>query len=219
VNAGYGFGTAPTSLSPNAAELTVILPVNNPPPSALHPGGFIGGGEIGYDYQIGNIVAGLESDLSFAGLAKTGSAAGAPYIGGTLLTTVQTKLDWFGTIRGRLGILPTSDILLYATGGLAYGEVRTTTTGSNLGVSNCNGLGFAVYCASGSTSGISTGWTIGGGLEYALARQWTVKAEYLYLNLGKRSATFADLDVPGGALTASTDFKAQLVRVGVDYHF
>jgi outer membrane immunogenic protein len=66
---------------------------------------------------------------------------------------------------------------------------------------------------------VSVGWTAGGGLEYALARQWTVKAEYLYLDLGNRSVTFSDVDVPGGTLTASTDFKAQLVRAGVNYRF
>jgi outer membrane immunogenic protein len=217
VNAGYGVGTAFTSLTTNVVEGGFILPENNPLPPALHPAGFVGGGQIGYDRQFGNIVAGLETDLSYAGLRKTDSATGAVFIGGTLTTAVETKLDWFGTVRARLGVLPASNVLLYATGGLAYGDVRTSTTGSNLPFLNC--IGSFVYCASGSTTGISVGWTAGGGLEYAFARQWTIKAEYLYLDLGNSSVTFPDRDVPGSILTTNTSFKAQIVRAGLNHRF
>jgi outer membrane immunogenic protein len=147
-------------------------------------------------------VAGLEADLDYSNLQKTDAATGAPYVGGILTTTVATSLDWFGTVRGRLGVLPVDNVLLYATGGLAYGSLRTTTTGSNISPFNCDGG--HIYCATGSTSGISVGWTVGGGIEYAFARNWTVKAEYLYLDLGNRSVDFIDRDVPGGAMTATT---------------
>jgi len=219
VNAGYGSGRAATSLATNDAEAAFVGPLPfapNPLPGTLHPNGFIGGGQIGYNYQFGNLVAGLETDLSYAGLRKTDAATGPFTIGGNLTTTIESKLDWFGTFRARLGILPTNNLLIYGTGGLAYGGVRTTTTASNLAPLNCVTF---IYCGTGSTSGVSTGWTAGGGLEYALAHQWTVKAEYLYLDLGSRSVTFPDLDVPGGALTASTSFKAQIVRGGVNYRF
>jgi outer membrane immunogenic protein len=216
VNGGYGFGSADTSLVLNAVEAGFISGFN-PLPGTLHPNGFIGGGQIGYNYDFGNLVAGVEADLSYAGLRKTDSATGTPFLGGTLTTTVETKLNWFGTFRARLGILPTNNLLVYATGGLAYGEVQTTTTGSNIPGFNCNGL--TEYCASGSTTGVSVGWTLGGGLEYAIERQWTVKAEYLYLNLGNRSVTFPDTAIAGGVLTASTNFTAQFVRAGFNYRF
>jgi outer membrane immunogenic protein len=219
LNAGYGWGRADTSLTTNAAEAAFVGPLPfapNPLPGTLRPSGFIGGGQIGYNHQFGNMVAGLETDLSFAAMRKTDAATGPFTIGGNLTTTIESKLNWFGTLRARFGILPTDNLLIYGTGGLAYGGVKTTTTASNIAPGNC--IGF-IYCGSGSTSGVSVGWTVGGGLEYAVARQWTIKAEYLYLDLGSRSVTFSDLDVPGGTLTASTSFKAQLVRAGVNYRF
>jgi outer membrane immunogenic protein len=221
VNAGYGSGTADTSVATNAIEANVIGPpfAPIPLPGALHPNGFIGGGQIGYNYQLGNIVAGLETDLSYAGWTKTDAATAAPSIAGTLTTTIQNKLDWFGTFRARLGVLPTENLLVYATGGVAYGGVQTTTTASNLPGFSCNGPFGSLYCGAGSTSGTSIGWTAGGGLEYAFARQWTVKAEYLYLDLGSRSVTFSDLDNPGGTLTANTGFKTQIVRGELNSRF
>ena len=222
VNAGYGSGIADSSLATNAIEATFVGPLPlapNPLPGTLHPNGFTGGGQVGYNYQFGSLVAGLETDLSYAGFDKTDSATGPFTIGGTLTTKIQSKLDWFGTVRARLGVLPTDNLLLYATGGLAYGGVRTTTTASNMPGFNCTGPNGSIYCGAGSTSGTSIGWTAGGGFEYALARQWTVKAEYLYLDLGSRSVTFSDLDLPGGTLTANTGFKAQIVRGGLNYRF
>ena len=162
-------------------------------------------------------MAGLEADLDYSNLQKTDAATGAPYVGGILTTTVATSLDWFGTVRGRLGVLPVDNVLLYATGGLAYGSVRTTTTGSNRAPINCDGG--HIYCATGSTSGISVGWTVGGGIEYAFARNWTVKAEYLYLDLGDSSVSFIDHDVRGGAMTATTGFTAHIARAGLNYRF
>lgn len=123
-----------------------------------------------------------------------------------------------GRFAPGLAFLP-PDLLFFAAGGLAYGEVRTTTTLSNLDGFNCTGLGAAVYCGSGATSGVSIGWTAGGGLEYAFARQWTVKAEYLYLDLGSQSVTFVDRDVAGSSLTATSKFTAQMVRAGLNYRF
>jgi len=221
VHAGYGSGTADTSVATNAIEANFIGPLFAPIPlpGTLHPNGFVGGGQVGYNYQFGNFVAGLETDLAYAGWTKTDAATGAPSIAGTLTTTIQNKLDWFGTLRARLGVLPTENLLIYGTGGVAYGGVQTTTTATNLPGFGCTGPFGLIYCGTGSTSGTSVGWTVGGGLEYAFARQWTVKAEYLYLDLGSRSVTFSDLDMPGGTLTANTGFRAQIVRGGLNYRF
>src|SRR5271169_389499 len=78
-NAGYGFGRAPYSLNPNAVELNFVSGFN-PTPSSAQPNGFIGGGEIGYNYQFGSMMAGLETDLSYSGLRNTASATGPSYI-------------------------------------------------------------------------------------------------------------------------------------------
>jgi outer membrane immunogenic protein len=218
VNAGYGRGNAPTSLDINDVEQGVIQNgVNNPLPSTLHPQGFVGGGQVGYNAQFGSVVAGLEADIDYANLRKTDAASGAFFIGGILTTTVETRIDWFGTLRARLGILPVNNVLLYATGGLAYGQVRTATTASNIPAFSCNGL--VVYCGAGTTSGVSVGWTVGGGIEYAFAPNWTIRGEYLYLDLGSKSVTFADRDVAGGLLTSRTNFTAQIGRAGLNYRF
>jgi outer membrane immunogenic protein len=132
VTAGYGFGNTAQSLTADAAEANIGPPITHPAPSALRPRGFVGGGEAGYNHQAGNFLVGLEADFSYSGLRQTASATGEPFIGGVLQTTVATKLDWFGTVRGRLGVLPMNNLLLYVTGGFAYGDVQTTTTGTNL---------------------------------------------------------------------------------------
>ena len=217
LNAGYGSGSAPTSLDLNAVEQTMVFLGTNPLPPTLRPAGFTGGGQAGFNFQSGNIVTGFEADLNYANLRKTDTATGAPYGGGILSTTVATSLDWFGTVRARLGVLPADNVLLYATGGLAYGSVRSTMTASNLVPPSC--AGGRVYCGTGTTSGISVGWTAGGGIEYGFARNWTLKAEYLYLDLGSRSVTFADQSMPGSALTATSGFTAHIARGGINYRF
>jgi outer membrane immunogenic protein len=220
VTAGYGFGNADPSLTFNNAESTVVDSFFAPAPSTLHSQGFIGGGEIGYDYQSGSYLLGLETDLSYADVRATGSATGPFFIGGQFNTTVTSRLDWLGTVRGRLGVLPTSNLLLYGTGGFAYGGLKITTIGTNVAAAPpCNGVGLAVYCASGATSSVAVGWTVGGGLQYAIAPQWLVKAEYLYVDLGKQSATYPDLDVAGGLVTSTTTFRLNVVRGGLDYRF
>jgi outer membrane immunogenic protein len=217
INAGYGWGTSSTTLTPDAFEVVRVLPGLNPLPPNLRPSGFVAGGQAGYNYQVGSVVAGLEADLSYAGLRDNNSATGPFSIGGVLTTQIATRLDWFGTVRARLGVLPASNFLLYATGGLAYGNVRTTTTGSNLPAINCTQT--FIYCAAGSTSGVSVGWTAGAGVEYAFAREWTARAEYLYLDLGNRSVTFPDLDNVPGTLTSASSFRAHIVRGGLNYRF
>ncbi len=221
VNAGYGGGRTSTTLTPNDAYAGVMgTPTNpheySPFPGSLKPAGFVGGGQIGFNFQSGPLLAGIEADLSYSDLSKSDSRTGPAFVGGQFVTTIDTKLDWFGTLRGRLGILASPSLLLYGTAGLAYGEVKTTTSGTNT-FGRCDIGNF--YCITGTASGVSTGWTAGGGFEYAFADRWTVKAEYLYADLGSRSVTFSDPSAPGSALTAKTNFNLQIVRAGLNYRF
>lgn len=219
VNAGYSRGHTTTSLTPNDVYDGLIGTPDNPHeydpfPGSLKPAGFVGGGQIGFNVQSGLLLAGIEADLSYADLHKSASVTGPLFVGGQYTTSIDTNLDWFGTLRGRLGILVSPSLLLYGTGGLAYGEVKTTTTGTN--TFGCVGM---IYCITGTNSGVSTGWTAGGGFEYAFADRWTLKAEYLYADLGSRSVTLSDPEVPGSALTAKNDFSLQIVRAGLNYRF
>ena len=214
--AGYGFGDASTDLTPNAAALGgpgIGLPPFGPLPTGPRMDGFVGGGEIGYNWRFGNILTGLEADLSYSSLGRSNSATGIPFIGGTYRTTIDAKLEWFGTVRGRIGFLVTNDFLVYGTGGFAYGGVDTTVTGTNL-AANCP----FNNCFSGST-GAATGWTAGAGAEHAFAPKWTAKLEYLYLDFGKHTFVMNDAVNVGATVTASTHTTVNVVRAGLNYHF
>jgi outer membrane immunogenic protein len=220
LTAGYSFGTSDPSLTINTVEAGVAAGFN-PIPSRYSVDGFIGGAEVGYNYQFNNYLVGLETDFSYASGRGSASATGPFFIGGTLMTTYATKLEWLGTVRARLGVLATDNLLVYGTGGFAYGDVSTATIGSNVapGAAPCSGPGLTIYCAQGSTSGVSTGWTLGAGVQYALSQQWLLKAEYLYVDLGHQTVTFPDRDVVGGTLTATTSFTTNIVRGGADFRF
>jgi outer membrane immunogenic protein len=184
-------------------------------------GGFIGGGQIGYNWQFSNnFVAGLEADIQ--GVAHSGNAGAASTFGivgavpvATTLSSTKT-LDYLGTVRGRLGYLVTPTLLAYGTGGLAYGGVTSNTLIQQFGLTN----GF-VGLGAGNFSDTRVGWTAGGGVEWMFWPNWSAKAEYLYYDLG--SVTYAgSLNVGpiGYAIPLSTArFNGHIVRAGVNYHF
>jgi outer membrane immunogenic protein len=211
---GYGKGTADSTLTYNAPVFGTVGPFGPPGTLSSKPAGFIGGAQTGYNFQIGSIVAGVETDFFFSGMKKQTSANGPGFIGGIYTSTADTQAKWFGTVRGRLGVLPLNNLLIYGTGGFAYGRVDTTATAANLQVS----CAFAI-CGEGTTSGISTGWSAGGGFEYAVTPWITIKSEYIYLDLGERSVSFSASNKPGGLYTARTKFDAHTGRIGLNFRF
>jgi len=221
LHAGYGWGDAPTTVTPDAVEeLAGAGPPFQQIPDTSSISGGVGGGQVGYNWQQAALLLGLETDISYAGWRSSGSAAGAAFAGGINNTEITTKFEWFGTLRGRVGWLATPNVLVFGTGGLAYGRVATTVVGSNLAnpALNCNGL---VYCFAGTAGGMSVGWTAGAGIEYMIDPSWSVKAEYLHIDLGSRSMALLDqVQVPlGGFEFVNNSFKADTVQVGVNYHF
>jgi outer membrane immunogenic protein len=195
-------------------------------------GGALYGGQFGYNYQIGtNSVIGLEADLQ----GVTGSnhsttfgsvtpVAGFPANPIVQTATVSTKLDFLGTIRARAGYLWTPEFLLYITGGLAYGETEITSSITQ------NGFGNASFTAAGSDKTVRFGGAIGAGLEWMLARNWSVRAEYLYVGLDNHGAATANSalinrDVVNGgnlssvAVLTSARFNENIARGAVNYHF
>jgi outer membrane immunogenic protein len=124
--------------------------------------GGIFGVNAGYNYQMGNVLLGLEADIAASSLNDSFTSNGL---------AVGSKLSSLGTLRGRIGYA-FDRALLYATGGLAYGHVENQAYNVNFPAYNAN------------TSGMRTGWTAGGGLEYAVTNNWTVRAEALYVDLG-----------------------------------
>jgi outer membrane immunogenic protein len=177
--------------------------------------GFIGGGQIGYNWQLNSAwVVGVEAD--FAGLGGNDSTSVFAFPGGTgtvpFTTTFTNGLDTLGTVRARLGWLWTPALLAYATGGLAYGD---TKVGSSFTCAAC-GPPAAIALSSSSTS---TGWTVGAGLEWRFAPAWSVKVEYLYVDLGSRSDTIVYNYAPANTstLTSTVNETDNIVRVGLNY--
>ena len=130
--------------------------------------------------------------------------------GAAISEIVDQKIKWFGTARGRLGYA-TGPALFYLTGGLAYGNVKTTLTEL---------AGGTITSASVSDSNI--GWTVGGGAEAALWGNWTAKTEYLYMDLGSTTSLNVSNTIAGaGALNRllTSDVRAHIFRGGVNYHF
>jgi len=152
-------------------------------------GGLIGG-TIGYNYQMGQAVFGLEGDLDWSNLRGSVSSAVCP------TGSCETRNSWLGTARGRIGYA-FGRFLPYVTGGAAFGDIKATPAGL------------------GSTTTTKTGWTLGGGAEFAIAGPWSAKVEYLYVDLGKGSC-----DVGAGCI-AGTDVNltSNVVRAGLNYRF
>ena len=130
--------------------------------------GIIFGGQIGYNWQINQIVFGIETDLHYSGQDDTFTTAGG--------TVVSNELDWFGTFRGRIGLAVWDRWLPYFTGGLAYG-------------------GRTIKIAGVSADDTALGWAIGVGVDYAITPQWSARLEYLHISLEDFSATFPGVGV------------------------
>ena len=183
--------------------------------------GVIGGGQIGYNWQVQNWVWGLEADIQGSGqkggrdfLCPTGVCTPGAIIlvapGPAVPVSLNQKLEWFGTVRGRVGVLATPKVLFYGTGGLAYGEVKTTGT-------------IGLVPATFASSDTRVGYTVGAGVEGVIGGNWTAKLEYLWVDLGRTSGSFVTA-IPalgGGVLTSnySSRITDNIVRVGVNYKF
>ena len=143
--------------------------------------GGLAGGTLGYNWQMGHAVIGLEGDIDWTHLHGNGPCAG---------TTCETRNDWLSTARGRIGYA-FDRFMPFVSGGAAFGNIKTNVVGV------------------GNTSETKAGWTLGGGLEAAVAGPWTAKVEYLYADLGRGSSV----------LGSNATFKTNIVRGGINYRF
>ena len=178
---------------------------------------FVGGVQAGYNWQAGNFVYGLEGDINYNGWNNNTAIlyALAPPLVGTFATAVNTRLNWFGTFRGRIGVAASPTIMIFGTGGLAYGQVKSSTAG----VFSAAGDTYA-----GTASSTRAGWTVGGGMEWMFAPDWSLKWEYLYIDLGKLNYADGCIAACGAfavpqAYATSVQFREQVARVGINYHF
>jgi outer membrane immunogenic protein len=232
VNAGYAdqHTTFTTAVSPTSDAALGVVPGVSEGLAALASGsspasngaGFFGGGQIGYNLQLSSLwVAGIEADIQGKSGTSSGVIANSNVVVGVPINsafTASASTHWLGTVRGRLGVLVAPSLLIYGTGGLAYGDVSATTA---LAQSGTNGF---VGAGAGSVSDTRVGWTAGGGLEWMFAQRWSVKGEYLRYNLGTASfsypATSAFFLTPVYQnLANSVRFEGNIARAGLNYHF
>jgi outer membrane immunogenic protein len=170
--------------------------------SSLTSSGFFGGGQAGFNWQAAPTwVIGAEGDFDAANIEGKANTSATVFSG-----SVGTTLDWFGTVRGRVGFLVTPSALFYGTGGWAYG--RTTSS------ANAAGLGLG---ATGSVGHDKNGWTAGGGLEYAFNQWLSFKTEYLFLDLGTDS--LVNGTVAGVPFSVSEKTTVHTVKAGINVRF
>jgi len=176
----------------------------------LSPSGILGGGLIGYNWQFGRWVTGIDADFQGGGGSERGASACAACGGGFNGALIDQEMPWFGTVRGRLGYTY-GPALFYATGGYAYGHVKDTVAESVGGV------------VSGFTSTHSnSGWAAGGGIENPFdvfgwfGKNWTARTEYLYVDLGNATDTFSS---GGFAQTLSSNVHSHIFRTSLVYKF
>jgi outer membrane immunogenic protein len=213
-NIGYGWGRPSGDLVANSGGIAIppaIAGGTIPTAFGLQSRGVLGGGQLGYNWQINSWVFGLEADYQFADIRR--SVAIANPGAGPLLPTnsvASSDLNWFGTFRGRLGYT-WNQFLLYGTGGLAYGRFQDNVTVATVP---------APPLGVGSSTSTRVGWAAGAGIEWSLAAAWSVKAEYLHVDLG---STVVHASFAPGSPTDFLDYRFrhsdEIVRVGVNYRW
>jgi outer membrane immunogenic protein len=197
INGGYGFGDSNWS-SPSGS-------VPGCPPGCstgnFSTDGFLVGGTIGGNYQWGQSVLGVEGDWDWQNLnGTTNSVAGGCSVS---VAGCTTQSDWLATVRGRAGYA-FDPFLVYGTGGAAFGNLQASAAGAPF------------------SSSTQTGWTAGGGVEFAFTPNLTAKVEYLYVDLGTQSCAAASClaFIPGvGGVPTSVSLTENVVRAGINYKF
>jgi outer membrane immunogenic protein len=224
LNIGYSWGYASNSETLTNGNGFVLFTDSGSP----HMDGVIGGGQIGYNWQVSNWVWGLEADIQGSGqkgptrdfvcpagicTSLVTSGEGVPVFGPALTGSFEQKLNWFDTLRARAGLLVTPTVLAYVTGGLAYGEIESNLV-----------LATPTTAAAFSQSATHAGWTVGVGIEGRIVGNWTAKVEYLYIDLGSISNAFTTT-IPAfgggfiGVASSTNKVTDNIVRVGVNYKF
>lgn len=174
-NAGYAGAAVDESVSGGGGSGNTSIP------------GFVAGGQIGGNYQVGSIVFGLEAD--FDGSTNRQSSA----IG---IVTGREQIPWIATFRGRVGVA-LNRLLIYGTGGAAAIQLRSTVNAGDLGSTD--------------TDATHGAWTVGGGLEFAISKSLSVRVEDLYVDTGRFDLGFV------GPVTVSGRVRENLVRAGLNY--
>jgi outer membrane immunogenic protein len=186
---GYGWSKVDHSVTVNAISVST------------NPSGFLGGIHGGYNWQFGQFVAGLETDIAWANITDTTGAVGKV---GLVPFAIQAedKLRWLGTTRARLGLLPAQSLMIYGTVGLAYGGVEDNVI-SSIGSSSIN----SSFAQLSSVSETRFGWAAGAGAEWAMNNNFLIRAEWLHYDLGSTTNAFDTATHSGNIGRAGLSYK------------
>ncbi len=202
LNLGYGVASDPINMT-----FTPISEGGEQP--TLAPSGWLGGGQLGYNFQAASWVFGVEGDIQASGL---GQSICYDFCNPGFTFGVTQELPWFATARGRVGYAA-GPALIYATGGVAFTNVKTSLTGTSTGFSG-------VSKTAASFNDARTGWVAGGGIEAALGGHWTAKVEYLYMDFGTVTHALSDPFLgPSFPDVSAIDVREHVFRVGLNYLF
>lgn len=226
-NVGYGWGEgadpAISSVDPGLSGVAAFLTTGLIPGNSgnfypnLKPSGVFGGLQAGYDKQFGTWVVGAVADIQASDFKASRTVTTPTSTCCNVDESLSAKIDWFGTVRGKLGFAA-NDWLFYGTGGLAYGETKSTAgfscTPGGVGCAAAT-IGFA-----GSHSETRVGWSAGAGISKAIGN-WNVGVEYLHMDLGRSSVTATSTTgfFTTTTVTASQRFVEDMARVTINYKF
>jgi outer membrane immunogenic protein len=227
---GYGWGQNNTNFGDNFGDFDSF---------SYNTSGVIGGAHVGYNLQINQFVIGLEGDVDGTSMSKQFNSSlpfGSSLVGGGVIAAplggnfdINVRHEIEGSIRGRVGYA-WDRVLLYATGGVAFGGFNTTVSGNFPGgvfvSTGPNGapIGTAFGPFGGSTSASTTrvGWTVGGGFEYAITNNWSLRAEYRYTDFGHSTVfanSFDSVALGSAGAFINRHFTENRVQVGFSYKF
>lgn len=225
VNAGWAGSrnSLSTTVDPasnmNATARTAITNAGN---AQVDSDGFIGGAQVGYNWQVNpSWLLGFEADIDYLSNKATRDTNNVvePASGRVVHSIDEIRYDWLATVRARAGFTA-NRLLVYVTGGLALTQINISKSFSWDFIDGCPLLGGLNNCHVGGNNQTRAGWTLGGGLEYAVANNWSIKAEYLYADFGSVSYRTTNIGI-GPSQTADHSVKSQLhvLRVGLNYKF
>lgn len=190
---------------------------------SFSPNFFAGGGQVGYNFQNGAFVYGVELDIQSFHLSRRRDFGGLAPVGGgqSFEVSASVNTDWLFTARPRVGWLIQPQLLLYATGGLALTNIEVGNSVSD----NCAAVltcGLPNLAGASSSSTTKAGYAVGGGAEWAFSPQWSVKGEYLYVSFGDVSTTLTT-NLAGAAnpntMKTSANINASIARIGLNFKF
>jgi outer membrane immunogenic protein len=239
---GAGWSRQAVNFSPNDTAAAMLLSgsflgADDQPVAGgyrVSQSGAVGGFAAGYDWLAGsNWLLGLETDFSFSGMSgqSTGPTSFLEIPFATQSTAATQSTDWYGTVRGRAGWLATPNLLLFGTGGFAYGRTNASATytesGLNFGAVAHGGSSLVcvsgIPCFAGNTSTVQPGWTAGGGVEWLLDQHWSAKIEYQFVDLGTQTVRVTAVGSVIGEFASSFNAAIRdqfnVIRVGLNYRF